>query len=72
MIAIAEPIDADALRIRHEFLTMPDLRVSVEWCATLLNVPPRHALQILESLTKDGFLAHAPDGQYIRAAFKLR
>ena len=72
MVAIAEPIEADALRIRHEFLTVPDLHASIESCATLLNVPPRHALHMLESLTKDGFLARVSDGRYVRAASKLR
>jgi len=26
MITLADPIDLDTLRIRHEFITVPDLR----------------------------------------------
>jgi len=72
MITIAEPIDADALRIRHEFLTLPSLHASVELCALLLDVPQRHALLMLESLVRDGFIERTVDGQYARAASKLR
>jgi DNA-binding IclR family transcriptional regulator len=66
MITIAEPIDADALRVRHEFLTRPGLRASVDFYAILLDLPPRHALLILESLVRDGFLERTADGQYVR------
>jgi hypothetical protein len=66
MIAIAGPIDADALRIRHEFLTLPGLRASVHSCALLLNVAPRHARLVLESLADDGFLDRSDDGWYTR------
>ena len=65
MIMLAEPIDADALRIRHEFLTLPSLRASVDWCAVLLDVMPRHAKLILESLVEDGFLERTIDGRYV-------
>jgi len=34
MITVAEPIDLDALRIRHEFLTVPDLRLSADMTTT--------------------------------------
>ena len=67
MITIAEPIDADALRIRHEFLALPDLCVSVDACAQLLDIPQRHALLILESLSAEGFLQRQGDGRYVRA-----
>ena len=66
MIMLAEPIDADALRIRHEFLTLPGLRASVDSCAVLLNVTPRHSRLILESLVDDGFLDRSDDGRYAR------
>jgi hypothetical protein len=66
MITIAEPIDADALRVRHEFLTLPGLHASVEFCALLLGLQPRHALFILESLARDGFLERTADGHYVR------
>ena len=68
MITLAEPIDADTLRTRHEFLTRRDLQVSADAVAVLLGVPCRHAVVILESLAKEGFLARTVDGRYVRAA----
>jgi hypothetical protein len=65
MITYAEPIDADTLRIRHEFLTQPDLCVSADVAAGFLGVP--HASLILESLVFERFLARTPDGQYRRS-----
>ena len=50
----AEPIDADALRVRHEFVTLPEPRAAVDLFALLLNVPMRHALLILESRSSSG------------------
>lgn len=67
MITVAEPIEADALRMRHEYLTLPDLCASVESCAQFLDIPPRHARLILESLVRDGFLQRNGDGRYVRA-----
>jgi hypothetical protein len=66
MITVAEPIDADTLRIRHEFLCERDLRLSAEDVAELLGVPLRHAILILESLVFEGFLGRTADGQYVR------
>ena len=66
MMTVSAPIDADALRIRHEFLTLPGLRASVASFATLLNVSERHACLVLESLIDDGFLKRTADGQYVR------
>lgn len=66
MITQAEPIDADALRIRHEFLTVPHLRVTVAQASFLMAVPPRHARTILEGLVADGFLCRAGDDAYIK------
>ncbi len=67
MITVAEPIDADTLRIRHEFLTQPDLCVSADVVAALLGVPVWHALVNLESLVFERFLARTADGQYVRS-----
>jgi predicted transcriptional regulator of viral defense system len=66
MITFAEPIDLDALRIRHEFLALPDLRVSADVVGALLHVTVRHARLILESLVREGFLERTADGQYVR------
>jgi hypothetical protein len=67
MITFADPIDLDALRVRHEFLTLPDLRASVGIVAALLGVSERRAALMLESLVSEGFLSRAPDGHYVRA-----
>jgi Fic family protein len=68
MIAFADPIDLDALRIRHEFLTLPDLHTSAENVAALLGVTERHALVALDALVAEGFLERIPDRQYARRA----
>lgn len=65
MIACAEPIDADVLRVRHEFLTRPDLHASVDAVARLVDVSPRHAALILDTLVHEEFLEQAPDGRYV-------
>lgn len=67
MISVADAVDADALRLRHEFLTLPTLNTSPEACAQLLNLSRRHATQILDSLVSEGFLARIADGQYARS-----
>ena len=67
MITFADPIDLDALRIRHEFLALPDLRASVDVVAALLHVTDRHASLILEPLVREGFLERSADGQYVRS-----
>ena len=67
MITVAEPIDADTLRIRHEFLTHQDLRASADTVAEQLGVSHRHAVSILESLVCKGFLGRTLDGQYVRS-----
>ena len=65
MISVADAIDADTLRMRHQFLTLPELRTSVDACAHLLNLSPRHAQRILESLVSEQFLERIGD-QYAR------
>ena len=66
MITFAEPIDLDTLRIRHEFILVPDRRASVGQIAAALHIAPRHAHAALESLVADQFLGRTPDGQYVR------
>jgi hypothetical protein len=66
VITIADPLDLDALRIRHEFLTVPDLRLSPVDVAALLNTSHHHAAAILDSLVSERFLFHHPDGFYSR------
>jgi hypothetical protein len=67
MIAVSAPIDADTLRIRHEFLAMPGMRLAVPQVARLLAVSLNHAAEMLAVLEEEGFLIHTPDGQYRRA-----
>jgi DNA-binding IclR family transcriptional regulator len=71
MITIAEPIDFDTLRIRHEFISAPDLRASVASVAADLQIAPRHALAVLESLVSEGFLERTADDHYIRVTGAL-
>ena len=67
MIAVSTPIDADTLRIRHEFLAMPGMRLAVPQAARLLGVSLHHAAKMLDVLEEEGFLIQAPDGRYRRA-----
>ena len=66
MIDVAESIDADALRIRHMFLSGPDLRASADDIALLFGLSSRHARVLLDSLVRDGFLRQTIDGRYER------
>lgn len=68
LITDGDPLDSDALRIRHEFLSAPDVCLSVNDVVLQQGVQPRHALLILESLVWEGFLARLPDGRYVRAS----
>jgi hypothetical protein len=68
VITIAAPIDADSLRIRHEFLVRPDLRLSARTVALLLDISPTHAERLLDALTGDGFLRRDCNGEYHRPA----
>ena len=67
MITIADPVDLDALRIRHEFLSLPDLHASAEMVAAMFGVNARHAQQMLDGLAAERFLKRTADGLYVRA-----
>jgi hypothetical protein len=64
MIALAPPVDADTLRLRHIFLTMPALVLTVPQTARLLDVRADQAARLLEALEREGWLIHRMDGQY--------
>jgi hypothetical protein len=66
VITLAEPLDLDVLRIRHEFLTVPDLRLSPDAVALLLNVSHHHAAAMLDALASEQFLVRHADGCYSR------
>lgn len=68
MIATAEPIDLDALRIRNEFLDMPRLTLSVPQVARMLGLRSEHAAAILEALAQERFLTQMANGAYRRAS----
>jgi len=72
VITVAEPIDADALRIRHEFLARPDLRLSVRTAALLLDISPRQAQRLLDALARERFLQQEFGGEYRRTAAARR
>jgi hypothetical protein len=68
MIAAANPTDLDALRLRHEFLEMPGLTISVLQVARMLGVRSEHAAAILDTLASESFLTQTPTGSYQRAS----
>jgi hypothetical protein len=67
MIALADAIDADVLRIRHEFLEMPGLVLTVAQTARLYALSAAHAKVLLETLEAEEFLASGPSGVYRRS-----
>jgi hypothetical protein len=67
MITIADAIDRDVLRIRHEFLKMPGLALTVAETARHHALSTAHAKALLEALEAERFLVSAPDGTYRRS-----
>lgn len=67
MIVAANPTDLDALRLRHEFLEMPGLTISVPQAARMLGLRSEHAAAILDTLAREKFLTQTPSGSYQRA-----
>ena len=67
MPAIASPIDADHLRLRHEFLSMPGLTLTASQTARLLDVRVWRAEELLAELEAEGFLTRTRLGTFRRA-----
>jgi hypothetical protein len=67
MIVAANPTDLDTLRLRHEFLQMPGLNVSVPQVARMLGLRSEYAAAILDALASERFLTQTPTGSYQRA-----
>jgi hypothetical protein len=67
VIRTSDPIDLDTLRIRHDFLAVPDLRVSPDSVAASYHIALRHAVVALDALVWEGFLERTTDGLYRRA-----
>ena len=66
MISVAAPIEADVLRLRHEFLSMPTLSLTVPQVARLLGVRTEYAADLLQALTQERLLTRAESGAYRR------
>jgi hypothetical protein len=66
VISIADPLDLDVLRIRHEFLSVPDLKLSPDQVVSLLAVSHHHAVAMLDALACERFLVLLTDGVYAR------
>ena len=66
MIVMADAIDADVLHVRHEFLKMPGLVLTVAQTASLYALSMAHARALLETLEAEGFLIGGPNGAYRR------
>jgi DNA-binding IclR family transcriptional regulator len=64
MIIPGDPIDQDALRVRHEFLDVPGLTVSAPQVARLFGLRSEHAGAILATLEREHFLAQTASGAY--------
>ena len=67
MIAFADAIESDALRIRHEFLDMPGLALTTAQAARLQALSTARAKALLETLEAEGFLVSGPTGVYRRS-----
>ena len=68
MISVAAPIEADVLRLRHEFLSIPALTLTVAQVARLLGVRTQYAAELLAALAQDRLLTRAETGAYHRAS----
>jgi hypothetical protein len=67
MVTIADAIDRDALHIRHAFLEMPGLALTVAETARRHALSTAHAKVLLEALEAERFLVSGPDGVYRRS-----
>lgn len=67
MAVAADPIETDTLRLRHEFLSMPTLCLTVPQVTRLLDLRVERAVDLLTALERDGFLMRTHNGAYRRA-----
>lgn len=54
------------LRIRTEYVEMPDLKLTGRQAERLWNLPHDVCQTALAVLVREGFLAHAPNSAYVR------
>jgi predicted transcriptional regulator of viral defense system len=66
MITMGTAVDADLLRLRHEFLAMPALVLTATQTARLLDIRVEHAVEILATLEEEGWLIRSAAGAYRR------
>jgi hypothetical protein len=66
VIAVSGPVDADVLRLRSEFLSMPGLCLTPAQTARLLTIREPRAREALDTLVNEGFLVHTVSGLYRR------
>lgn len=66
MMTQAPPIDADALKLRDHFFSMPALSLTAPQAARLVDVRPEHASEMLSILEDEGFLMHDGAGRFRR------
>jgi hypothetical protein len=70
MVTLSAPVDADLLRLRSEFATMPGLCLTVDQTARLLSVRTPKACALLDELVVDGLLVRSASGIYRRARLR--
>jgi hypothetical protein len=70
LTSISPPVDAELLRLRHEFATMPGLCLTAEQTARLLSVRKPKACALLDALVVDGLLVRSVGGIYRPARFR--
>jgi hypothetical protein len=66
MVTMACPVDADLLRLRHEYICAPALCLSAAQVARLLSIRIDHATAILNELEEERWLVRTPTGLYRR------
>lgn len=64
MVAMAPPVEAASLRLRHEFRSAPTLSLTVAQVARFLDIQRDHAAAILDTFIDEGWLVRAAEGQY--------
>jgi hypothetical protein len=58
-------------RVRSEFEEMPCLRVTLRQACMLFGLSETVSSWVLSCLTRDGFLEHSRDGEYVRRATEV-
>ena len=66
MPTIHAPVDADLLRLRGEFLSMPGLCLTVPQVARMLSIRNERARTLLDALVDERMLIHTVGGMYRR------